>query len=139
VLTIRLRRSGAKRDPHYRVVVTEQSTRRDGPFLEIVGHYHPRRQPAEIYFDTERIEVWLGKGAQMSETVGSLYRRVQSGAMGAADSAGQDAALEAAAEAEASTSEDLVDATSVTPEGDDVADVESSGEPVPEESNGQTD
>lgn len=75
MLTIRLRRAGSKRDPHYRVVVTERLTRRDGPFLEILGHYHPRRQPAEVVFDLPRTRVWLDKGAQMSDTVRNLYRQ----------------------------------------------------------------
>lgn len=79
MLTIRLRRHGAKKDPHYRVVVTEDSDGRDGPFLEIVGHYHPRKQPAEIVLDVGRAEHWIGQGAQMSDTVRSLYKRVKAG------------------------------------------------------------
>lgn len=81
MLTIRLRRHGARKDPHYRVVVTERSAKRDGPFIEILGHYHPRKRPAEIVFDMERTESWLGKGAEMSDTVRTLYNKVRSGAV----------------------------------------------------------
>lgn len=75
MLTIRLRREGSKRDPHYRVVVAESLTRRDGPFLEILGHYHPRRDPAEVVLDIERARGWIDKGAQMTDTVRTLYRQ----------------------------------------------------------------
>ena len=117
MLTIRLRRQGAKRDPHYRVVVTESSTRRDGPFLEIIGHYHPRRQPAEIFFKMERFDVWLEKGAQMSDTVGSLYRRVKSGRVeevAVASPAPSDAELEAAAAEETEAVEEATDDAAAT-------------------------
>ena len=56
MLAIRLRRTGAKKDAHYRIVVTERSAGRDGRFLEILGHYHPRRQPMEVTFDFDRID-----------------------------------------------------------------------------------
>lgn len=79
MLSIRLRRHGARRDPHYRVVVTERSAKRDGPFIEILGHYHPRKRPAEIVFNVERTESWIDKGAIMSDTVRTLYHKVKSG------------------------------------------------------------
>lgn len=112
MLTIRLRRVGAKRDPHYRVVVTESSARRDGPFIEIVGHYHPRRQPAEIVLDMERVEAYLGQGAQMSDTVRSLCRRIRSGRVEApaetapATDTSDEAQLEAAAEGPSAETEE---------------------------------
>lgn len=109
MLTIRLRRQGAKRDPHYRVVVTEQSTRRDGAFLEIVGHYHPRGNPAELHLEADRIDAWVGKGAQMSDAVRSLYRRQAAAGQTVAD----DVALEAAAEAE--TASDVEESQSAAP------------------------
>nr|NIS43837.1 30S ribosomal protein S16 [Desulfuromonadales bacterium] len=79
MLAIRLRRSGAKKDPHYRIVVTERSSGRDGRFLEVLGHYHPRSRPAEVTLDVERTEAWVGKGAQMSNTVASLLQMVKGG------------------------------------------------------------
>ncbi|MBI1955613.1 MAG: 30S ribosomal protein S16 [Acidobacteria bacterium] len=75
MLTIRLARMGAKKQPHYRVVVIEKTRPRDGRFVEIVGHYNPRTKPAEIHLKPERIAYWLQKGAQPSETVRSFLRR----------------------------------------------------------------
>ena len=72
---IRLARTGAKKKPHYRVVVIEKSRARDGRFVEIVGHYSPRKNPPEIVLKQERIEYWLSQGAQPSETVRSFLRR----------------------------------------------------------------
>ncbi|MBI4459356.1 MAG: 30S ribosomal protein S16 [Acidobacteria bacterium] len=77
MLTIRLTRKGAKKQPHYRIVVIEKSRPRDGRFVEIVGHYNPRTNPAEIRLDQERIAYWLQKGAQPSDTVRSFLRRPQ--------------------------------------------------------------
>ncbi|MBI3895027.1 MAG: 30S ribosomal protein S16 [Acidobacteria bacterium] len=79
MLTIRLARMGAKKQPHYRVVVIEKSRPRDGRFVEIVGHYNPRTKPAEIHLKRERIAYWLEKGAQPSETVRSFLRRPKTG------------------------------------------------------------
>ena len=71
---IRLARTGAKKQPHYRVVVIEKGRARDGRFVEIVGHYNPRTNPAEIVLKRERIEYWLRHGAQPSDTVRSFLR-----------------------------------------------------------------
>ena len=71
---IRLARTGAKKKPHYRVVVIEKSRARDGRFVEIVGNYSPRKNPPEIVLKQERIEYWLSQGAQPSETVRSFLR-----------------------------------------------------------------
>ncbi len=111
MLAIRLRRTGAKKDAHYRIVVTERSYGRDGRFLEILGHYHPRRQPMEVTFNFERTDVWIGKGAQMSDTVRSLYKMATGGTIPTEESApapvaapvvADEADLETAAAAEAS-------------------------------------
>lgn len=111
MLAIRLRRTGAKKDAHYRIVVTERSAGRDGRFLEILGHYHPRRQPMEVTFNFDRIDEWIGKGAQMSDTVSSLYKMATGGTAPAEESAPtpveapaaeEEAAIETAADAEAS-------------------------------------
>ncbi len=78
MLRIRLSRHGAKKDPHYRVVVSEKSSPRDGRFLEILGHYNPALKPVRLHLDLERIDYWVSQGAQPSETVRSLIRRVRS-------------------------------------------------------------
>ncbi|HEY6905678.1 MAG TPA: 30S ribosomal protein S16 [Candidatus Acidoferrales bacterium] len=74
MLTIRLARIGKKKHPFYRVIVTEKTRPRNGRFVEIVGTYDPQKKPATIQLDSERVEYWLGKGAQPSDTVRSLIR-----------------------------------------------------------------
>ena len=69
MLRIRLRRTGKKKQPHYRVVVADQRAPRDGDFVEVLGHYNPRTQPSTIELKEERVKHWLSVGAQPSETV----------------------------------------------------------------------
>ena len=75
MLAIRLTRMGAKKRPFYRVVVAEKRGKRDGRFVEIVGHYNPCREPLELKLNHERIEYWLKCGAQPTETVRNLIRK----------------------------------------------------------------
>jgi small subunit ribosomal protein S16 len=75
MMSIRLRRAGATRKPHYRVVVADSREPRDGRFVEVLGHYDPRKDPAVVKIDTERTEYWIGKGAQPSDTVRSLLKQ----------------------------------------------------------------
>jgi small subunit ribosomal protein S16 len=75
LLVIRLTRKGAKKRPIYRVVVTEKEAKRDGRFVEIIGHYNPCREPAELKLDRGRIDYWIARGAQPSATVRSLIRK----------------------------------------------------------------
>ncbi|HEV3139714.1 MAG TPA: 30S ribosomal protein S16 [Vicinamibacterales bacterium] len=69
---IRLRRTGAKKQPSYRVVVADSGSPRDGRFVEIIGHFNPRREPAELVIDEAKVKQWLGNGAQPSDTVARL-------------------------------------------------------------------
>ena len=69
MVKIRLRRTGAKKQPHYRVVVTDSRSPRDGKFIEILGHYNPRTEPPTVEIDAERALYWLSVGAQPSEAV----------------------------------------------------------------------
>jgi len=73
---IRLSRRGARKQPVYRVVVIEKDRARDGRSIEVVGIYNPRTSPTTIDLKRDRIEYWVGKGAQMSETVGKLFSKV---------------------------------------------------------------
>jgi small subunit ribosomal protein S16 len=73
---IRLTRVGAHKNPRYRVVVKDSRAKRDGRFLEILGHYNPMVEPPEIKIDGDRLKVRLSQGARMSPTVRSLARRV---------------------------------------------------------------
>lgn len=75
MLAIRLTRMGAKKRPFYRVVVAEKRGKRDGRFVEIVGHYNPCREGLEATLNHERIQYWLQCGAQPTETVRNLIRK----------------------------------------------------------------
>lgn len=75
MLSIRLRRTGTTKRPYYRVVVADSRAWRDGRFLEVIGHYDPRHNPAIVKLDAERAQHWIGKGARPSETVRSLLKR----------------------------------------------------------------
>jgi len=75
MLSIRLRRTGSTKRPYYRVVVADSRDWRDGRFVEILGHYDPRRKPAAVTIDEERARYWIAKGARPSDTVRSLLRR----------------------------------------------------------------
>ena len=68
-------RTGAKKKVSYRIVVIDGEKARDGRFLEILGHYNPRRHPPEVVFDKERANYWISRGAQPSETIQSLLKR----------------------------------------------------------------
>ncbi len=80
MLTIRLARVGAKKKPHFRVVVVESRRSNEGRFVEILGHYNPRTEPAELKLNRDRVDYWIGKGAQPSDTVRSFLRRPQTAA-----------------------------------------------------------
>ena len=68
-------RTGAKKQVSYRIVVIESEKARDGRFVEILGHYNPRRHPPELVLDRERAAHWLSRGAQPSETVKSFLKK----------------------------------------------------------------
>jgi len=74
MVRLRLRRVGSKRQPSYRLVAADSETPRDGRFLEVVGHYNPRTEPATIKLDEARIYDWLGRGAKPTESVSQLFR-----------------------------------------------------------------
>jgi small subunit ribosomal protein S16 len=72
---IRLTRAGRKKIPHYRIVVMDSRTRRDGSYLDQIGVYHPLRQPAQVEVNEDKALRWLAEGAIPSETVRSLFAR----------------------------------------------------------------
>jgi small subunit ribosomal protein S16 len=73
---IRLTRVGATKQPTYRFVVSDSRNARDGRSLDTLGHYNPRTDPIEINVDEAKAREWLSKGAQPSDTVARLFRRV---------------------------------------------------------------
>ena len=71
---IRLARVGARKQPHYRVVVIEKDRARNGRSIEVVGIYNPRTVPATVDLKRDRIDYWTGNGAQLSDRVGKLMK-----------------------------------------------------------------
>lgn len=76
MLAIRLRRTGSKKRPFFRVVVADSQTAREGRFVEVVGHYNPRTTPETVAIDRDRLDYWLKTGAQPSDTVRTLLARM---------------------------------------------------------------
>lgn len=79
MVTIRLSRGGAKKRPFYHVVVTDSRNRRDGRYIERVGYFNPIATGGEVRLniDVERVQHWVGKGAQTSDRVAKLLKEQQ--------------------------------------------------------------
>lgn len=75
MLTIRMRRVGARKRPFFRLVVTESRAARDSRALEVLGHYDPTAQPETVEVDRQRLRRWVSRGAQPSDTVRTLLAR----------------------------------------------------------------
>jgi len=82
---IRLTRVGATKRPAYRVIAIDKRRSRDGRALEILGFYDPLTEPATVHLDRARIDAWIGKGAQPSDTVVKLLRQSEKAATAPAD------------------------------------------------------
>ena len=74
MVTIRLSRAGAKKKPFYRVVVADHRFPRDGRFIEQIGTYDPKKPDTEAFVQVERLNYWVGNGAQLSERVEHIIR-----------------------------------------------------------------
>ncbi len=76
MVSIRLSRAGAKKRPFYHLVVTDSRNRRDGRYIERVGYFNPvgKEQEENLRIDVERVDYWIGQGAQPSERVASLLK-----------------------------------------------------------------
>jgi small subunit ribosomal protein S16 len=70
---IRLKRMGAKKRPHYRIVAADARSPRDGRFIETIGYYNPLTEPATVEIEREKALQWLKRGAGMTPTVKSLF------------------------------------------------------------------
>jgi small subunit ribosomal protein S16 len=80
VLMIRLSRRGARKQPHYRIVVIEKDRARDGRSVEVVGTYNPRTEPASIVLKHDRVDYWVSKGAQLSDRVRKIVAKAPAAA-----------------------------------------------------------
>lgn len=74
MLKIRLRKTGARNQPSFRVVVADSRAARDGAFVDYLGHYNPRTEPPTIVIDEEKARKWISQGAQPSDSVRQLLR-----------------------------------------------------------------
>jgi small subunit ribosomal protein S16 len=79
MVRIRLRRTGLKGQPSYRLVVADKESPRDGRFLEIIGYYNPRTDPATLSIKEDRVFEWMSKGALPTESVAQLFKTVGTG------------------------------------------------------------
>lgn len=77
MVTLRLTRKGTKDRPYYKIVAVDRRKRRDGTYIEQLGTYDPMREGVNYEVDLERIDHWLGVGAQPSETVGSIIKKAR--------------------------------------------------------------
>jgi small subunit ribosomal protein S16 len=104
---VRLTRVGSKKNPIWRVVVSDQRSPRDGRFIETIGHYNPQTEPSTINIDEERLQHWIARGAQPTNTVKQLVKAHHKGAPAAVAEPEPEAAAEpeatAAPEPEAAT------------------------------------
>ena len=80
---VRLTRVGSKKNAIWRVVVADRRSPRDGRFIEMIGHYNPQTEPSQIVIDHERLQHWLDRGAEPSNTVRKLMRAQATGAAAA--------------------------------------------------------
>jgi len=99
MVRIRLTRRGAKKKPFYRLVAADQRAPRDGRFIEQLGYYNPMKEPSIMKFDLERVDYWLSKGAQPTDTAAGLIERYRAeGSAEPAADADADADADAAGE-----------------------------------------
>ena len=77
MVKIRLRRMGAKKTPYYRVVVADSRSPRDGRFIEELGVYDPMAEGGKLNLDVERVKYWISQGAQPTDTVRGLLKKIE--------------------------------------------------------------
>lgn len=72
---IRMTRKGSRHNPFYRIVAADERSPRDGKYIELLGTYDPRQEPEVVSLKKDRIDYWISKGAQTSQTVGDILKR----------------------------------------------------------------
>lgn len=85
MVVLRLRREGTKNRPFFRIVAADQRFKRDGRFLEILGHYDPLKKDDNVVMKLDRAQFWIDRGAQPSDTVTSLIKKAKKRAVPAAE------------------------------------------------------
>jgi small subunit ribosomal protein S16 len=108
MVRLKLRRQGKKKQPTYRLVAADSHSPRDGRFIEILGHYNPRTDPPTVVLKREKIEEWLKKGAQPTESVRQI---LSTAGIGEAPPRTQKAPAPVAAAPEAAAAEEKTEAT----------------------------
>lgn len=76
-VAIRLRREGARNNPYYKIVVSDQRSPRDGKFIEIIGTYDPKKKDENFSIQLDRADYWVSVGARPSQTVGSIMTKAR--------------------------------------------------------------
>jgi len=146
MVKIRLRRTGAKKKPNYRVVVADSRTPRDGRFIEIVGHYDPKSNPSTVEVHEDRILYWLSVGAQPTDQVRKLldnlgtldrFGRLKEGA-DLAELLAEARAAHEARQSEAAAEKVEAKKEAATPPEEPPAETEDQGETVAEEETAET-
>ena len=131
-VSIRLRRMGRKKKPHYRVVVADRLSPRDGRFIETVGYYKPLTHPARLVLDLERVDHWLEVGAEPSATVRGLIKRARKGGDRTVAVGEPDQAAEKAERADALAGRRQAEAATVAAEEAREEEAAADGESAPE-------
>lgn len=124
---------GKKKQPHYRIVVADSRSPRDGRFVERLGYYNPLTHPARLRIDLERVDYWLSEGAITSNTVGNLVDKARAGGdktVMLVDGSVEGANGKTAKAAQPTASEDSsADATANEPTSEEVAEPKSEASP----------
>jgi small subunit ribosomal protein S16 len=132
-IKIRLRRMGRKKQPHYRIVVADIDSPRDGRFVETLGYYKPLSHPARLVLDLERVEYWEGKGALPTDTVANLVKKARKGGDKSLALGEVDKEAEKQAHQEALAARRRAEAEALAKAAEEEAAAEVSAEAVPEE------
>ena len=126
-VAIRLRKEGALNRPYFKVVVTDTRSPRDGKFIEIVGTYDPKKAGQNSTLKLDRIEHWISKGAQPSDTVRSLIKKTKNPEAAAK----KEAAAAAKKEATAAAKKEAAPKAAPTPAATEPASVATESAPAP--------
>ena len=145
MVRLRLQRFGAKREPYYRIVAADQRKARNGRFIEQLGTYDPKQEPAEVRIDGERAEYWVDNGAQPTDTVQSFIERLEDEAPNVtdlseegADEARREERRRQRREEIEKRRQELADAASSSDESDDSDEAEAADDEEPESDETQT-